>query len=123
MAQPEKERSPMEDAVLGLYVHAAQRIKDGATYAEIEQELIEMGLKPETAKTLLARLDESRENVTRRNGYRNAFIGGVVTVIALSLSFGVFGAVNDVAVQVMLFVILLCGVYALVRGTMQIMNL
>lgn len=123
MTDPDKQRSPMESAVLGLYVHAAQRIKEGATYDEIEEELMQMGMKRETAQTLLQRLDESRDNVTRRKGYRNAFIGAVTTAAALSLAFGVFGPITNVAVQVMTFVILLCGVYALVRGVMQIMSM
>lgn len=128
MTQSEKERSDegrsdMENAVLGLYLHAAQRIKAGATYDEIERELIEMGLKPDTAQTLLARLDESRGNVARRSGYRNALVGAVAAVGALSLAFGAFGPVDHVIVQAVLFAILLTGVYWLVRGIMQIVGL
>jgi hypothetical protein len=71
----------LKDAALALYYHVAQLIKSGKTHQEIEALLVAQGVKPETAQMMLAKLDASRLNVTRRMGRRNMFIGGAIAFL------------------------------------------
>lgn len=119
----ENQRSPMEDAAIALYYHVAQRIKEGKSRQDIMSELTQLGIQPQTAEAMLNKLDESRANVARRNGYRNALMGAVISGLALLPIFGIgIAAAQGPALALAVF-ILGGGLIVLIRGLMQITGL
>lgn len=117
-----KDRSPMEEAALALYYHAAEMIKAGKNRQEIEQHLIEnKGLKPETARLMLDKLDVSRANVARRSGYRN-LIMGILLILAVLIMFFT-GTQESLPSLVLELVLALFGARLILRGGLQITGL
>lgn len=119
----DKERSPLEEAALAFYYHAATMIKEGKSRKDILKDLTSKGVGRETAENMLDKLEKSRANVARRSGYRNAFVGIVIIVMMLLPLFGI-GIAKVAGVSFSLAIILLaCGVLVLGRGIMQITGL
>ena len=112
----------MENAALALYYHAAQMIKEGKTREQIERHLIhDKGVSPKTAKIMLDKLNESRVNVARQLGWRNAATGVFVIAAALIILFGVFSGERATGLLLGICILLLLGGGFLgVRGGMQI---
>jgi len=119
----DQERSPLENAALALYYHVAQMIKAGKSREDIITELVRQGVNRETAESMLDRLDKSRAKVARQNGYRNAFIGIVVTTMGLLPIAGILVPRAEGGTLFAAVIILGCGVFALGRGLMQITGL
>lgn len=119
----DKERSPLEEAALAFYYHAATMIKEGKSRKEIIKDLTSKGVRRSTAENMLDKLDISRANVARRSGYRNAFIGSVVTILMLLALLGI-GFVQATGTSFVMAIIFLgCGIFILGRGIMQITGL
>ena len=119
----EQDRTPMENAALALYYHAAQMIKAGKSREEIITELTSKGINRDTVENMLTKLDQSRANVARRSGYRNAAFGGVLTIFALLPILGIFiPQVTGVAFTVAA-ILLVIGLFVLVRGVLQIIGI
>lgn len=114
-------RSPMEKAALALYVYAARLIKEGKSYAEVEQELTRLGVQAETAQRMLQRIDSSRGNVTRRMGWRNVGVGALVGIAGFSLVVGAFGAPAYGLGALFAWGSVLLGGYWVLRGTAQVL--
>ena len=119
----DQNRTAMENAALALYYHAAQMIKEGKSDEEVLEDLVSKGVNPETAASMLEKLNESRANVAQRRGYRNVFIGIVLIVLMI---FPISGIGVPQVFEVMLGIALLImgyGIYTLGRGIMQITGL
>lgn len=114
-------KNPLEDAALALYYRAAELLKAGKRQEEVIWELTKQGVKRETAQKMLARIAESQRRVEVRQGWRNVFVGGVLTFFALGLTFGWFGfaPANGLAIFPTLAG-LGAGCYWLVRGLLQL---
>jgi hypothetical protein len=113
---------PMEKAALALYYHAAELIKQGIPREEIIKDLMAKGINRETAERMLAKLDVSRANVTRRAGYRNLGLGGFLVLLVIIPLFGLTG-VRAEGWQFWAEIILLgIGLIQAGRGIMQIMG-
>jgi len=109
------ERTPMETAALAIYYHVAQMIKEGKTEQEILNILEEQGIKPETAHKMLAKLNESRSNVTRTYGRRNravAFVSIGSGVLLLLLT-------QNVVVWLVSVALIIAGIYWWARASLQ----
>lgn len=119
----DQDRSAMENAALALYYHAAQMIKDGKSNEDILEDLISKGVSRETAATMLEKLNQSRANVAKQSGYRNAAIGMVLVVLASLPVFGIGIAQASGVPLGIAFLLMGCGIYALGRGIMQITGL
>lgn len=119
----DQDSSPMETAALALYYHAAQMIKAGQSRDDIITELISKGINRDTAENMLVKLNQSRTNVTRQTGYRNAFIGAVLIVLMLLPIFGIFVPKVVGTSLTIALAIIGCGIFALGRGLMQIIGL
>jgi len=119
----EKNRTPMEDAALALYYHAAQLIKEGRSQDAIVRELVKRGVSSETARKMLAKLEQSQVNVAQRSGYRNVLIGTTLMLLMLIPLFGI--GVDPVAGTYLSITILFLGggLFALGRGILQILGL
>lgn len=115
----QKERSPMENAALAVYYHAAQLIKEGRSRDEIVRQLMKQGLSYDTAMTVLDKLATSQVNVARRSGKRNILLGGAIIFFSIVLLLGI--GVQQVAgiVLIPVLIILLAGLYVLGRGILQ----
>lgn len=109
-------RTPLEEAALGVYMHVAQRIKEGYTEEAIKSELIEQGIKPATADRMLVKLNASRDNVTRRYGNRNRMIGWASIVVGLVVM--IFGT-SPLMVWGAGGALLVGGIVWLARATLQ----
>lgn len=118
----QQDRSPMEQAALALYFHAAQMIKEGKTREQIERHLIhDKGVSPKTAKIMLDKLNDSRANVARKLGWRNAVTGAFVVAASLLIIFGVLSGERATGVSLAVCIVLLMiGGWFVLRGTMQI---
>jgi hypothetical protein len=112
---PINQRTPLEEAALGIYMHVAKRIKEGYSEQAIKEELITQGIKPETADAMLAKLNQSRLNVTHRHGRRNRTIAfGVMTLGLLLVLLG-----NTPVLWVIGGAVIVGGIYWLARATLQ----
>lgn len=111
-------RPPLEEAALGIYMHVAHRIKEGYTEQAIKEELITQGIKPHTADAMLAKLNQSRDNVTRQYGNRNRTIAIAIMIAGVLLV--LFG--SDPIVWVVGGLVVFAGIFWLARATLQ-MNL
>jgi uncharacterized membrane protein len=119
----DKERSPLEEAALAFYYHAATMIKEGKSRKDILKDLTSKGVSRETAENMLDKLEQSRVNVAQRSGYRNTFIGVVLIIMMIPPLFGI-GIVKVAGVSfVSALIFMACGVFALGRGIMQITGL
>jgi hypothetical protein len=110
----------METAALALYYHAAQLIKAGKSHKDIIEELVSKGVNRDTAENMLTKLNQSRSNVARKQGYRNVLIGVVISIVTIPPVFGLFvpqfyGIAFGTAVFVWIF-----GLFLLIRGILQI---
>lgn len=79
----------LKDAALQVYYLVAQELKSGKSPQEVEAMLIGQGIKPETARSMLAKLAQSQRNVARRDGRRNLLFGLALVAIGLLLATGV----------------------------------
>ena len=118
MTQPSEQ--DLQNAAMALYVHAAQMIKAGKSRDAILNDLVRQGVSMDTAKVILERLNQSRDNVTRRYGYRNAFIG-VILIVLMTVSLLGIGIDRATGASYAVgLLVLACGVLALGRGLLQI---
>lgn len=108
----------MEEAALALYYRAAEMIKSGLSPNEVEQRLIDSGIRADTARTIVERLGESRINVTHQSGRRNLTVGAVLMALALVML--VFAADGDTATRVLSVLTGVIGLFWLLRGVQQI---
>lgn len=118
-----EERTPMEQAAIALYFHAAQMIKEGLSEEEVIENLTNQGVSRETAEMMMRRIETSRDNVTKRFGTRNVISGAVVTALGLLLWFGPFDVATDILRQSVGFIIFGIGSFVLVRGLLQVSGL
>lgn len=119
----DKEHSSLEEAALAFYYHAAKMIKEGKSRKDIIKDLTSKGVSQKTAENMLDKLDQSRVNVAKRSGYRNAFVGVVIIIMMILPLFGI-GIAKVVGTSFTIAIILLgCGIFALGRGIMQITGL
>lgn len=119
----DQERSPLEEAALAFYFHAATMIKEGKSRKDILKDLTSKGVSQETAESMLEKLEQSRVNVAKRSGYRNAFIGIVLIIFMILPLFGIGISQATGVTFALALVFLACGVFALGRGIMQITGL
>jgi len=119
----DENQSPMEQVALAFYFHAATMIKEGKSRKEILKDLTSKGVSLETAENMLHKLEQSRANVARRSGYRNAFLGTVLILLMLIPLFGVGIAKVTGFMFLLAIIILTAGFLTLGRGIMQITGL
>lgn len=119
----DKNPSHMEQVALAFYFHAANMIKEGKSRKEILKDLTSKGVSLETAENMLDKLEQSRANVARRSGYRNAFIGTVLIILMLIPIFGIGIVQVTGAAYILAMVILAGGIFVFGRGIMQITGL
>lgn len=116
----------MQQAAIALYYHAAQMIKEGKSREEIERHLIhDKGIKPQTARNMLDKLNESRANVARRAGYRNIIMAVLVLMLGITILTGIGGdgsGATGIRQFVAMLIIVAGGMFG-VRALMQIFGL
>ncbi len=126
MAQDNKQETVMQQAAIALYYHAAQMIKAGKSREEIERHLIhDKGIKPQTARNMLDKLNESRANVARRAGYRNIIMAVLVLMLGITILTGIGGdgsGATGIRQFVAMLIIVAGGMFG-VRALMQIFGL
>lgn len=114
-------RDPYQDLALALYYRVAELVKAGKTREQIIYEMGRQGVKRDTVEKMLARLAESQRSVQRQQGWRHIVLGGVVTFVALGLTFGIFGFAPANALAIFpTLVALAIGGYWLVRGLFEV---
>ncbi len=116
----QQERTPMEEAALAVYYHAAHLLQDGKSHAEIEEQLVKQGISPQQARIVLKRLEESRTNVARRRGWRNVAVGAFLSGLLLLPLFGIGVAAVSGSQLLIAGILLGCGLLILGRGLMQL---
>lgn len=119
MSENPQQEADLKNAALALYYYAAERIKEGNSREAVIDDLMKKGVGRDTAESMLDKLNTSRDNVTRRYGYRNALFGSAVMLLFGLPLLGI--AVPQVTGIMQLIVILLVavGMFFLVRGIMQ----
>ncbi|MEL6309521.1 MAG: hypothetical protein AAFV98_19930 [Chloroflexota bacterium] len=123
MSENPQQDTDMKNAALALYYYAAERIKEGKSRAAVIDDLMQKGIGREIAENMLDKLDESRTNVTRQYGYRNAVFGGVMLVLFGLPLLGIFVPQVTGIVQFIVILLVAVGVFFLARGIMQIVGL
>lgn len=111
----------MQQLALALYYRVAELLKAGKTREQIIYEMGVQGVKRETVERMLDRLHQSQRNVQRRTGRTHVFIGAIISLLALGLTFGWFGLpyANGFAIFPTLIALGIGG-YWLVRGLFEV---
>lgn len=74
MAQPEPSS---DDVVRAVYEFAAERMRAGVGEGQIEQELVDKGLQPQDAKTVVQNLADARSAAVRSAAKKNMLFGAL----------------------------------------------
>jgi hypothetical protein len=67
-------------AIESIYNFAAQRMATGASTQAIEQELMQQGLDPQAARTVVTELSNVKSSATRSAGLQNMGIGALFCI-------------------------------------------
>ncbi len=110
----------LEKVAMALYVYAAQLVKEGKTHDQIIDILVQRGINPESAETIMTRLNQSRDNVTRRSGYINLVFGAIVIVLSLFPLFGVIVPQSDPIGIVIAILMMAVGIVIAGRGALKV---
>lgn len=113
-------RNDLENVAMALYVYAAQLIKEGKSHQEIIDILMQRGLSRESAETIMMRLNESRDNVTRRSGYITIVFGAIVVMTSLFPLFGVVVERVEGFSMMIAFLLMAVGIVIIGRGLTKV---
>ena len=113
------EESNLENMAMALYVYAAQLVKEGKTRQQIIDNLMERGVSRESAETIMTRLNESRNNVTRRSAYYYLGFGIVLIILSLLPLFGIVVQQVDGIGTAIAILLMAIGVVILIRGVLK----
>lgn len=81
--------SNLEEMAMALYVYSAQLVKEGKTREQIIKNLMARGVSRQSAETIMTRLNESRNNVTRRSAIPYLGFGLLLTILSALPLFGI----------------------------------
>ncbi|MGJ3239303.1 MAG: hypothetical protein ACFE0Q_11400 [Anaerolineae bacterium] len=115
-----KQRDDGENLAMAFYVYAAQLIKEGKSRQQVIDTLMERGISHENAETIVTRLNQSRDNVTRRSGYRHLAFGSAIILLSLLPLFGVFVEPVTGFSAIVAIIVLASGVLIAWRGVMRV---
>lgn len=110
----------LEKMAMALYIYAAELIKEGKSQQEIIDILIQRGVSRESAETIMSRLDESRDNVTRRSGYLSIVFGAIIVMISLFPLFGVIVDKVEGFSVIIAFLLMFAGIVIAGRGLLKV---
>lgn len=113
-------QTDLEKMAMALYYYAAELIKEGKSKKEIIDILIERGVSRESAETIMSRLNESRDNVTRRSGYLSIAFGTIIAVISLLPLYGIFVEKVEGFSVIIAFILLFAGFLIAGRGLLKV---
>ena len=112
--------SATDRAVQAIFTFAAQQMRDGVPRDRIESMLVEQGLDPKSASTVVNRVDQMRASAMSRAGTRNMLVGAawciggiVVTVMTIQAASQAGGTV------VVAWGAILFGAIQFIRGLAQ----
>jgi hypothetical protein len=108
---------------LALYYRVAELVKDGKTRDQIIYEMGLKGVRRDTVERMLERLAQSQRSVQRQQGWRHLALGGAITLMALGLTFGLFGFAPANALAIFPTLVGLgIGGYWIVRGVFEVVG-
>jgi len=110
----------LEQVAMALYVYAAQLIKEGKSSEQVIEILKERGLTQEAAETIMTRLNESRDNVTKRGGYVQILFGAFVTVLGALPLFGVLVEQAEGLSTIIAILVMAIGIVIIGRGVLKV---
>lgn len=110
----------LEQVAMALYVYAAQLIKEGKSPEEVIAILQERGLTQTSAETIMTRLNQSRDNVTRRGGYVQIFFGGLVAVLGSLPLFGLLVEQSEGLSTIIAILVMAIGIVIIGRGVLRV---
>lgn len=110
----------LEKVAMALYVYAAQLVKEGKTKDQIINTLMQRGVSRTSAETIMTRLNESRDNVTRRSGYVNLVFGAIVIMLSLFPLFGVVVPQANAIGTVLAILVMAIGIVIVGRGMLKV---
>ena len=108
-----------KDFALALYYHIAEMIKAGKSHAEIEAALERQGVRRDTARQMLAKLEASRSNVTRRHGRRNIWLGGSIATAGVIMLVVLTQGNPTLGPQITGWLLFAGGIVWMLRGLLQ----
>ena|SRR5436190_16503789 len=83
--------SPTSDEGLrAIYHYAVRRMAAGASGATLQRELVEKGLAPESAETVVTELTRTRYAARRQVALRNIGVGGLVCAAGVAATIFTF---------------------------------
>ena len=113
-------RNDLENMAMALYVYAAELIKEGKSHKEIIDILIQRGISRDAAETIMTRLNQSRDNVTRRSGYITIVFGAIVIMMSLFPLFGVVLERVEGFSIIIAFLVMAVGIVIIGRGLAKV---
>ena len=92
MSQGNPSTNPTIEAV---YNFAAQRMASGATGSVVEQELMQQGLDPQSARTVVTELARVKSGAMRSAGLKNMGIGALFCVGGIIATVVTYGMASE----------------------------
>jgi hypothetical protein len=112
------EQSP-EQLLDTIYRHVAERMQNGATAAEVEKELLDMGLEAETAATIVANIKQAITKVKVDAGRKNMLYGALWCIGGLIVTVISYQAAEGGGKYVLAWGAILFGAIQFFRGLAQ----
>lgn len=78
-----------------VYNYAAQRIASGASHAAVEQDLMQKGLDPQSARTVVTELSRVKSSAMRSSGLKNMAIGGLFCIGGIVATVVTYGMASE----------------------------
>ncbi|MEO1286489.1 MAG: hypothetical protein AAFV93_01870 [Chloroflexota bacterium] len=109
----------LEQMAMALYVYAAELVKEGKSRQQIIDNLMERGVSRQSAETIMTRLNESRNNVTRRSAIYHLVFGIALIVLSTLPLLGIIVPQADTIGTGLAIIIMAIGVVITGRGTLK----
>lgn len=114
----ESEQTP-EQVVEAVYAFAAEQMHDGVALAKIEKKLIEQGLSPEAAATVVGNLKQAKAQAAKEASRKNMLYGALWCVGGIVVTVLTYQAAAGGGSFVVAWGAILFGGIQFVRGLVQ----
>ena len=85
----------VNQGVEAVFNYAAQRMAQGCSPAAVESELLQKGLDPQSARTVVSELTKVKSQALRSSGLRNIAIGGLFCVGGIIATVVTYGMASE----------------------------
>ena len=113
-----KQLSPAEQQrfVQAVYAEVALMMRNGQSVYRIEQSLVERGLKPGDARTIVNQMQEAKNKAYRDEATKQMAIGAIICIIGIAVTWGTYSAAAGGGTYVVAWGAIVFGGWRFLRG-------